>query len=122
MFGYAPKLPIHRDSKDGFTLIKSIPESVKQNLKNLVLTAPGERIMDPNFGVGIRGWLFQQNTQEVQDQIEDRVLRQVKRYMPFVQIRQIRFGEAIDIPEKLFIQIEFSVEGQPVIDILQLVV
>ena len=27
---------------------------IKQNLKMLILTNPGERVMDPEFGVGIK--------------------------------------------------------------------
>tara|TARA_Y100000310_G_scaffold337931_1_gene426239 strand:+ start:552 stop:920 length:369 start_codon:yes stop_codon:yes gene_type:complete len=122
MFGYAPKLPVLRDSKDGFVLIKSMPEAVKQNLKNLVLTSPGERVMDPAFGVGIRDFLFQQNTPMLEGQIENRILSQVNKYMPFVGIIKIQFGDAIEEPEKLYIQIEYSVEGQAVLDILRLVV
>ena len=35
-------------------------EQVKSNLINLLLTTPGERLMNPNFGVGIRNLLFEQ--------------------------------------------------------------
>ena len=35
-------------------------EQVKSNLINLLLTSPGERLLNPNFGVGIRDLLFEQ--------------------------------------------------------------
>ena len=35
-------------------------EQVKSNLINLLLTSPGERLMNPDFGVGIRDFLFEQ--------------------------------------------------------------
>ena len=35
-------------------------EQVKSNLINLLLTSPGERLMNPTFGVGIRDLLFEQ--------------------------------------------------------------
>ena len=35
-------------------------EQVKSNLINLLLTTPGERLMNPTFGVGIRNLLFEQ--------------------------------------------------------------
>ena len=53
-------LPLLRSSNDGFEMLKTIKETVKQNLKTIILTNPGERIMDPEFGVGIRRFLFEQ--------------------------------------------------------------
>ena len=120
MFGYAPRLPIARDPQDGFALTKSVQETVKQNLKNLVLTSPGERIMDPSFGVGIRAWLFQQNTPTMRDQIREEVFFQTEKYMPFVTINEVQFGEDAEAPEKLYIQIEYSIAGLNAVDILQL--
>ena len=59
MPGLAPKLPLLYSDEDGaYRLVKSFKELVKQNFKNLVLTAPGERIMDPNFGGWIKKFSF----------------------------------------------------------------
>ena len=51
MAGFAPKLPLTQDSGDGFTLIKDFETMIRQNLKMLILTIPGERVMDPEYGV-----------------------------------------------------------------------
>ena len=53
------KLPITRNTADGFTMIKDFQTLVRQNFKMLILTAPGERVMEPDFGVGIRNYLFE---------------------------------------------------------------
>ena len=58
MPGLSPKLPVAKDPTDGFALTKTYNEMIKQNLMNLVLTSPGERMMDIKFGVGIRDFLF----------------------------------------------------------------
>ena len=34
-------------------------EAIKQNFKSLLLTRPEERVMTPNYGVGLQLWLFQ---------------------------------------------------------------
>ena len=55
MIGISPKLPLRVDSVDGFyALTKKITETLQQNLKMLVLTAPGERMMNPEFGVFLK--------------------------------------------------------------------
>ena len=55
-----PRLPLLVDkSQPGFELIDNIRDLVKQNVKMVVLTSPGERVMIPDFGVGIKGLLFE---------------------------------------------------------------
>jgi phage baseplate assembly protein W len=48
------KLPLARDASDGYGMIKSFKTMIRQNFKMLLLTSPGERIMEPNFGVGLK--------------------------------------------------------------------
>ena len=91
MPGLSPKLPVTRDPTDGFTLTKTYNEMIKQNLLHLVLTSPGERMMDINFGVGIRDFLFEQNTSETKFVIEERINNQVEIYMPFISIETVEF-------------------------------
>ena len=92
MNGYSPKLPLTRDSVDGFRLTKNLKEMVQQNFKMLVLTSPGERVMEPAFGVGLYNYLFELDTMIVESEIRDRIARQTRKYMPFVNILSIDFG------------------------------
>jgi len=52
--GLTPQLPLNFGGEGDFALIKVYEDLVKQNLKNLMLTIPGERTMDSNFGAGIQ--------------------------------------------------------------------
>ena len=47
-------------------------EQVKSNLLNVLLTEPGERILKPNFGVGLRNYLFENtsNIESLQNRIK----------------------------------------------------
>ena len=91
MSGLSPKLPVALDEKNGFKLTETYKEMVLQNLKNLVLTIPGEKMMDPEFGVGIKKYLFQQNSYGTYSEIEGRIENQAKKYMPFITIENIIF-------------------------------
>jgi len=91
MAGLSPKLPIQRDPQDGYALTKTHSEMVLQNLKNILLTVPGERIMDPMFGVGLRTYLFEQQGIGTYSNIYAKTLTQVIRYLPFVQIDDMVF-------------------------------
>ena len=92
MSGLTPKLPIVLDPDNGFMLIKTFRELAIQNLKNVLLTSPGERVMDPEFGCGIRKYLFQQNHETTYLEIEGRIQNQVVKYLPFIALMGITFS------------------------------
>ena len=94
MRGYSPKLPLLTDPEGGFGLTKTFQELASQNLKMLILTSPGERVMDPSFGVGLYNFLFELNTQNTKTQIQDKINQQVRKYLPFIIINSISFGES----------------------------
>lgn len=89
--------PLSSNLTDGsYALIKDFRENTKQNLKNLILTSPGERIMIPNFGVGIRRKLFEQNSRIVKNDILVDITRQLSTYMPHVTIREFEIFDSIN--------------------------
>jgi uncharacterized protein len=97
--GISPKLPLVYNLDDGpFELNKTTKETIAQNLKNLLLTAPGERVMDVNFGVGIRNFLFEGITPETYQRISTGIRQQVNRYMPFVELEKLSFLTNEDNP------------------------
>ena len=93
MSGISPKLPLHTNDIDGaYVLNKTFKETTKQNLKNLVLTVKGERIMNPDFGAGIYELLFEQDTPFLAGEISSRIQEQVSLYLPHVEIVDVAVG------------------------------
>jgi|19_taG_2_1085344.scaffolds.fasta_scaffold20196_2 phage baseplate assembly protein W len=112
--GLSPKLPLQLDQRVGsYQLNRTYLEMIKQNFKNLLLTNPGERIMDTRFGVGLSTFLFEQKSDEVKSQIAASINRQTTLYMPFISINQIVFPEELgDVPvdpNSLDMRVEYSV-------------
>lgn len=93
--GISVKLPLRRDQNDGlYKLNKRYKESIKQNFKNLLLTSPGERVMRPNFGVGLREYLFEAyEGSTTAGEIRSRIRTQVDRYMPFIDVYRLDVEE-----------------------------
>jgi phage baseplate assembly protein W len=56
-----------------------------------MLTVPGERMMEPLFGVGLSKFLFEQHNTAVYANIAARTKSQVRKYMPFVSIDNMTF-------------------------------
>ncbi len=91
MSGISPKLPLYIDPVDGIALNKTLKQMTRQNLKMIILTSPGERIMYPKFGVGLRRYLFMNNTQRTLSDMSRKIEEQVRTYLPSVRIRSIKF-------------------------------
>ena len=86
-------LPLRLDFSDGFVMIKDIKRMFRQNLKMLILTNPGERVMDPLFGVGMKSFLFENFQQGTYATIDAKIREQVSKYMPMVKIVEIQFAQ-----------------------------
>lgn len=87
--GISPRVPMHRDDRNGFGMNEDHVSMVLQNLKMIVLTSPGERSMNPDFGVGINRFLFEQDHPETYATLKAKIVNQVKDYLPYVDIRDI---------------------------------
>ena len=92
MAGLTPQLPLALSSEDGtYQLIKTYKNLVRQNFKNLLMTSPGERMMDPHFGIGIRNFLFENDGGGLYNSIRAEIGLQVQKYMPFIFVIDVRF-------------------------------
>ena len=110
-YAYGITLPIRRGNtgyfEQGFTTF----EQAKSNLINLLKTRKGERIMQPEFGIGLESILFDPMTDELETKIEDMITESVGFWLPYVNIETIDV-EMTDIMRDnhtSIISIEFSI-------------
>jgi len=119
MASLAPKLPLTLDSGDGYTSIKTLKTLIKQNFKMLILTNPGERVMNPDFGVGIRQYLFENFESDVYARIYTRIREQTSVYLPIVSIQSIEFGTGGIDDNSLGLRIEYGIPDIAARDLLE---
>jgi phage baseplate assembly protein W len=116
--GISAKLPLAYTKSDGpYLLTQNLTENTKQNLKNLIFTNPGERVMDPNFGVGFYNLLFENATDDILEDLKERLFTQVDKYLPFVQILNVdtRLEE-----NTAYLRVEYIIPSLSVSDSLDL--
>lgn len=113
------QLPITIDSMDGFTMNKTLKETIKQNFKMLLLTNPGERVMDPEFGVGIQQYLFSNYSENIKSKIKQRVADQVSIYMPALLVHKIDFYASDPDTNSIAFRIKFSIPDVGLTDLLE---
>ena len=107
--GLSIALPLSLDPLDGpYKSNKTLEEVADQNLKMIILTAPGERVMNPDFGVGVRNYLFEQETPFLAEEIRNNIKSQVERYAPFIKIQKLNINIDSD-NGVLSVQIKYAV-------------
>ena len=67
-------------------------KAVKNNIRNLLNTHKGERYMQPNIGLNLRKFLFEQFTDELRLQIENDILDTIDFWLPFIQVKDLKVG------------------------------
>ena len=99
--------------KEGyFASTSTTIEAVKNNIRNLLNTHQGERLMQPNLGINLRKYLFQQVTDEFIVQIQDDILDVLEMWLPFVDVRDIIVKVGNNVSE-LLIEVVFNITQDP---------
>ena len=101
-------LPLTFDftSPGKFKSITKYLELIDQNLRNIIFTNPGERVMLLDFGVGIKKFLFEPNTEVTNNQLKAKIMQQVKRYMPYIEIDDVLIRS---VENKIFVTIRYLI-------------
>ena len=89
---------------------QTFKEQVKSNLLNLLLTEQGERVNEPNFGVGLKRLLFEQNINK--ENLEEKINFQIGFYIPEITLISVSVG-SIDDKNKVYLTISyrFNLDG-----------
>lgn len=107
-------LPITLGKSGYFATNVVTAAQVADNIKNLLLTMPGERRFNNDFGSGLYNLLFQQADLEVsKDIIVDVVQRDIDRWLNGVIVNDVKVKLATNQPEntdknKIFISVTFT--------------
>ena len=86
-------------------------EAAKTNLRNLLLTAKGERVMQPEFGTGLHSLLFEQMGDDFEDRLVDIITDSVNFWLPYINIDEINVELTDEMKDKnqVGMNIKFSV-------------
>jgi len=93
-------------------------EAVKNNIRNLLSTHKGERYLQPNIGLNLRKFQFEQFTDELRLQVENDILDTFEFWLPFVQVKDLKV-EMSDATagsvnnNKLIISVVFNITRDP---------
>ena len=99
-------------SPDGFFYkTKTLLEQAKANLRNLLLTSKGERVMQPDFGSELLDIVFDQGD-NIPTRIEEEIREVVGNQLPYININNIFVVQLTDT-NQMDVSIEFSTSLEP---------
>jgi len=90
-------------------------EAIKQAVKNLVLTAPGEKFFNPNYGSKVSQLLFEPLDPFLIDTIQNEILNTIRNYEQRVQVTTVRCKANYD-DNSINVYLEYKIVGLPLIE------
>lgn len=102
------------DSNGVFSTNFTTLQQAKNNLKNLILTKKGERVMQPEFGCDVWKVLFEP-IDNIEISIENSIINAVSIWLPYLDINEIIFDyDENDIDaNRVTLDIKFSLASNP---------
>ena len=113
-----PLIPLQISETDGaYRMIENYTGLVRQNLKILIFTNPGERLMDSNFGVGLKRFLFENASSGVtQSNIANRINSQVNTYLDYLSIANI---DVVLTDQRIDVSLYYTIDPLGIADLLR---
>ncbi|AWK42269.1 phage baseplate protein [Photorhabdus laumondii subsp. laumondii] len=113
IYGRGWAFPPQFSSQTGVIMAEGA-EHVRQSMKVLFLTEPGERIMREDYGCGLHDYLFENITDELMARIQTRIEERILRYEPRVEMTEIQVNQKINLPNSLHIQVSYALRGSEI--------
>ena len=107
------RFPLDHSPEGFFYKTKTVLEQSKANLRNLLLTTPGERVFQPNFGCDLRDLLFEQINNETLDGVDNSIRIALDTWLPYVNINDLVIVQNESNPNEITISLEYSTTLQP---------
>ena len=106
-------LPFKSDKLNDFALTKNSLEQAQHNLKNLLLTYPGERVGQPEFGSKLREICFEQMDEDLPGKVEEEIRRAVAQWLGYIKISEVNtLTKEADL-NNIHVQIKYSTVLNP---------
>ena len=108
---YTLKFPLNVDSKrETFEVLdeNNIADVVRFNIKSTILTCPGERRSDPDFGACAKRFLFNFNNGEY-ELLREEIIQQVNKYVPYCILDEVTVNDNTQNENAINILVRYTI-------------
>lgn len=101
--GFPPRV-----GEDGRVSWSEGADNVRESIRTILLTDPGERLMLPRFGGGLSRFLFEPNTVTTRRLIQEQIERALNRWEPRIELRSVNVVADPDEPRAAVARISYA--------------
>ncbi|HZR83913.1 MAG TPA: GPW/gp25 family protein [Candidatus Binatia bacterium] len=102
-------MPVHVDPRTGHVAYSEYEQDIRESILIILETAPGERVMRPNFGCGIHEMVFTALDSTTLRRIRSEVEEALQRYEARIEVVGVNVDDAASAEGKLLIELEYRV-------------
>lgn len=84
-------------------------DKIADSIWIILSTAPGERLMQPEFGCGIHELVFEPNLPQLLDLIADQVADALRRFEPRIDVVDVSVRDVDGAPNQLLIDVSYKI-------------
>lgn len=106
--GHGWAFPVAADA-DGDVALAAGDEDVRQAVRLILETEPGERVMRPDFGAGLRGLVFEPINRTTRALVRHRVEEALVAWEPRIDVERVDVPSADPAGGELLIEIDYRV-------------
>ena len=103
-------------NQDGyFKTTKTTIDAIKNNIRLLLQTEQSERVFQPNLGMNLKRFVFEQITEDTTTEIENDIVNVFEAWLPFIELQDINVNidPTNDVNNKIGIDITFNIKRVP---------
>lgn len=109
---FSPILPLKLSSNKSelFVMNTTLADAAHDNLKNLILTNRGERVMEPDFGANLKAILTEFGTNGFEGEVMTRIKTATSKYLPYVSLSKMKLSKLDSPPASGLVVVALEIE------------
>ncbi len=104
------RFPVGLDGEGAIALSRA-EEDVREAIWIILSTAPGERLMHPDFGCGIHDYVFASANARTAGQVKFRVEEALARWEPRIELEGVAVEADPAEPARLLVRVDYTVRS-----------
>ena len=105
-------MPVAIDTRSGLVAAAAYEEDIRQAIRIIIETAPGERIMRPEFGCGIHDLVFAAPDSETLQRCRSLIEEALRRYEARIEVMSVEVASAPEAGDgRLTIELDYRVRN-----------
>jgi len=96
---------------DGTLSLAVYEDDIRQSIRIILGTNPGERVMRPDFGAGLNAFLFEPISFTTMQRVKQRVQEALIDWEPRIEVEKVTVSNDRSEPGKLLIDIEYRIRA-----------